>query len=135
MEGLRTPPDRARHPLDDCSLEACSQCNAYLGLAPPTISAPAKCWLCGRCGSAYFAVTANQHGRLERTTSARSVAYEDVLEAATMTPGRHRVPRRELHDVLQYLATVDHRGEEKRSRRRFAIAMPVRALPLGATSA
>jgi hypothetical protein len=125
------PTDKSRRAIDECSIDACSRCKASLGLIAPTIHSPARCWLCGHCGSAYFAVAAERISRRGESVSARPVVYDQVLAAATIDVQRSQVPRQELHGVLKYLATLEHQGFDKRRQPRYAIAMPVRTLPLG----
>ncbi len=131
MPEVRAFFERAPFGADDGSPEACSVCSAHLGLAAPSISAPAKAWLCGRCGAAYFAIPANKELR-PRCSSARPVVYQEVITAATIAPtaGRRPVPHGDLQRVLQFLATADHQGAEKRRERRHAVAMPVLAMPI-----
>jgi hypothetical protein len=120
--------------LAEASLQACSQCTANLGLSAPTNATPAKTWLCGRCGSAYFAVVDDGQEWSRATSSARPVAFDDVLAAAAVgrpPSSRLRVPLHELHRVLQSLAAIDYDGPERRREPRYSIAVPVLALPLG----
>lgn len=133
MRGLWAVPDRpGPEAVDGTSIENCSRCQAYLGLAPPSFASPAKSWLCGRCGSAYFAITSETQAWPPRATSARPVVYDQVISAATTTrpTRRQKVPHRDLHRVLQYLSSFEHTGPEKRRERRHAVALPVMALPL-----
>ena len=129
VEGLWTPADRTLQAIGSHAIEACSRCRAHLGLLAPTISRPAKCWLCDRCGSAYFAVRTEKHRRASET-HARPVVYDQVIEAATIETDDKPVPRRELNDVLRYLASLETGASEKRRQPRYPIAIPVRGLPL-----
>jgi hypothetical protein len=132
MRGLWAAERTAPGAADDRSIENCSRCSAYLGLAAPSFAAPAKSWLCGRCGSAFFAIVAETDVWPPRSTCARPVAYDQVISAATTArpTRRQQVPHRDLHRVLQYLSSFEHTGAEKRRERRHAVALPVMALPL-----
>lgn len=116
-------------------IETCGQCQAYLGLLPPSHDLPAKAWLCGRCGSAYLASERKANGRQDRVSSARETAYEDVVDVATVVARSHRqpVPHRDLYQVLKYMSGLEHAGDERRREPRHAVALPVLALPLDET--
>ena len=110
------------------SIDACSGCQGALGLAPPSFAAPASAWLCGGCGSGYFARLAGP----QRLKNTRPVHFEQIFQAANFRPSAAwRAPLPELRRVLQFLATFEHGGHEKRRKRRHPVALPVLALPLG----
>ena len=127
LAGQTSPP--SQHPR---SIDACSECCATLGLLAPDFLLPAHTWLCGRCGSAYFAASVNCHSQSSRGL-ARKVNYHDVLNAASVVKSSRRnyMPRRDLQQVLTFLAGNEHGGSEKRDEPRYAAAMPVLAMPLG----
>jgi hypothetical protein len=125
-----TEPDL--HVDSEVAIDDCAECGVYLGLRPPSVDAPAKTWLCGGCGSAYFGVMDPKNLRAMRESRARRIAYRDVLNAADIDADAHRrhLPRRELHGVLKHLETFGYDGSEHRNERRFAAAMRVLAIPL-----
>ncbi len=113
------------------SIDSCTECDWFLGLEAPCYEAPASTWLCGGCGSAYFAAAPLQHHGGPRK-GARPAPLHQVIGAAVIdTPEKRRqLPHRELHRVLQFLSSGEHVGIEKRDAPRVTMAMPLLALPL-----
>jgi hypothetical protein len=124
--------ERALDVASDAAIDDCAECGVHLSLRPPSVDAPAKTWLCGGCGSAYFGVQVPKNLRAMRESRARRIAYREVLNAADIDADAHRrhLPRRELHGVLKHLETFGYDGREHRNERRFAAAMRVLAIPL-----
>jgi hypothetical protein len=125
---------RGGSPLTDVvnalrSIDVCSGCQSPLALAPPTYNEPASAWLCGTCGSGYFARLAGA----KRLKNTRPVQFNQLFQAANFRPSAawRAAPLPELRRVLQFLATFEHDGHEKRRERRHPVALPVLALPLG----
>ena len=121
--------------IEDCgastSIDDCTECGLNLGLEAPCYEAPASTWLCGGCGSAYFAAAPLKQPNANRK-GARPAPLHQVISAAVIdAPTRRRqLPHRELHRVLQFLSMHQHDGCEKRDDPRFSMAMPILTLPL-----
>jgi hypothetical protein len=122
----------ARRDQPPSAIDHCSRCTSVISLAAPSPESPASPWLCGGCGSVYFA-TGLQERHWTRGGMARSVAYENVLDIASMHLGsrNHRLPRAELHRLLKFFSEGFPIVAEKRSHKRYAMALPVIAVPMG----
>jgi hypothetical protein len=116
---------------DPSSLERCSLCSAAIHLQPPSLDVPARPWLCGGCGSVYFACAADSAAG--RSGKARAVPYEQIVDVAAVnaqSPDR-RVPRRALKQLIRFLASTVSDAENKRKEPRYPAILPVIAIPLG----
>jgi hypothetical protein len=113
------------------SLDHCSFCRLPLALAPPSLAEPASAWLCGGCGSGYFARLG--HDRATPLKNARPVHFNQIFQAANLRPTAawRRAPLPELRRVLQFFSSIDNGRGEKRRQRRHPVALPALALPLG----
>lgn len=113
-------------------IDRCTQCSAVISLLAPADDAPASPWLCGGCGSVYFAVPADASAR-DRSGKARRVNYDKVIDVAAvdLIGERSRVPRAALHQLVRFLNTSWTEGHEKRQEARFGVTLPVIAVPLG----
>ena len=118
--------------LNPSSLDKCSLCAVTLNLHAPSLEAPARPWLCGGCGSVYFARSADPAA--VRSGKARVVPYEQVVDVAgvnnTTSPDR-RVPRRALKQLVRFLSSRQSDGDNKRKEPRYPAILPVVAIPMG----
>ena len=114
------------------SIGACSECCLPLDLAFPSVSQPARAWLCGECGSAYFA-RRDEVSSQSQFKGARAVHHECVFQAAELDDYClwHRGHLSDLRRVLRFLSSFEHTGFEQRRETRHAVALRVLALPLG----
>lgn len=116
---------------DPASLEKCSLCAAPIHLQAPSLEIPAQPWLCGGCGSVYFACAPQGAGG--RSGKARVAPYEQIVDIAGMNaqgPDR-RMPRRALKQLLRFLSSQSADVENKRKEPRYPAVLPVIAIPLG----
>lgn len=113
-------------------LDVCTQCSATISLRAPTFHAPASPWLCGGCGSVYFAIPADASVR-DRSGKARRVNYEQVIDVAAvdLLGQGSAVPRAALHQLIRFLNASVVEGHEKRREPRFGVTLPVIAVPMG----
>jgi hypothetical protein len=124
-------PGRADAPSDASSIEKCSLCSALINLHAPSLDKPARPWLCGGCGSVYFACAADSASG--RSGKARVVPYGQIVDVAgtqAQSPDR-RVPRRALKQLVRFLSSMSADAENKRKEPRYPAILPVIAIPLG----
>jgi hypothetical protein len=124
-------PGKAEPLADPSSIERCSLCSATISLLQPSLDVPARPWLCGGCGSVYFACAADSAAG--RSGKARVVPYEQIVDIAgtqAQNPDR-RVPRRALKQLVRFLGSAITEAENKRKEPRYPAILPVIAIPLG----
>jgi hypothetical protein len=97
----------------------------------PTSNAPASAWLCGRCGSCYFARPHN--GEEAAVGGVRSVSYYEVMKAIYMHMDGDTCPvLRESDRARQCTAAQRYAGRENRKQKRFHCPALVTIVPLAA---
>lgn len=133
LAGLPEPQSvRAERPGAVAAIDRCSQCAAVVSLVTPNTERAARPWLCGGCGSVYFAASGKAsfgpHSGL-----ARVAAYDEIINIATMdlASRNHRLPRAELTRLLRFFSEGPANVREKRKHKRYPMALPLVAVPLG----
>jgi hypothetical protein len=114
------------------AINICSRCDAVISLSTPSPETPARPWLCGGCGSVYFAARSRSSVAVPGDV-ARRVDYDQVIDIATLSfrSRNTSVPRRELNRLLTYFSESFPLVAEKRTQKRYPMALPVIAVPLG----
>ncbi len=113
----------------NASIDRCSCCGAIIALQPPMPSESVSAWLCKTCGALYFG-TQDQGtaccGVTRREADNAFVAPVAIdIEAATSSDPPENVQR-----LLKSLVPGEYSGPERRSDKRYAIAVSVVVLPL-----
>jgi hypothetical protein len=117
--------------VDPASLEKCSLCAAPIHLQAPSLDIPAEPWLCGGCGSVYFACAPKSAAG--RSGKARVVSYDQIVDVAGMNAqgADRRMPRRALKQLIRFLSNQSAEIQNKRKEPRYLAVLPVIAIPLG----
>jgi hypothetical protein len=121
--GERVQPQRAV--VRSMPLKHCSVCRTNIALETPAPDAKTSIWVCSSCGAIYFA--RNDGGQEHRGVFRVDPAAQNpfVAPVAPSIPPEYIKRLAKSHEADQYT------GPDRRLQKRYDIAVPVVALPLG----
>jgi hypothetical protein len=114
-------------------IDRCSSCGAIIALRPPSPDSQAATWICKSCGAVYFGsvledehsrgVSLSEHSGIHTTVAPVKVKWE---------PTAPSIPPENVQRLVKSLVPDDYTGPDRRQHKRYAVAVPVVALPLAA---
>ena len=111
--------------LRSVPVKSCSKCRTSIVLETPAPNSKASIWCCKSCGSLYVA-------RNDKDQERQGVLRIDPAEKNPfLLTSPTAIPQEYIQRLSKSQPTEQHSGVERRTHKRYDIAVPVVALPLG----
>jgi hypothetical protein len=111
-------------------VDYCSGCGTLVALRPPTPEQPVSSFLCRTCGAVYFGADVGDATEpvigLDKAVQLRICEVTIVPESAAAA-----VPPEHVRRLIKSLGGEKYEGPERRRDQRYAVTVPVVAVPLG----